>query len=132
MALKDISAKEHFRSPYHFSDFINAALYDGKQIVKPEELIVDDTDVSSLLNNDLEQVIGLHKNRDITMIHHTPYGDTCYGIENQSQVDAFIILRAMTYDHFKYLSQRKIVKSQIKELNHQKNILKKEKRMVKT
>ena len=47
----DIVLKNYWRNNEQFADFFNAVLFDGKQIIKPEELEDADTEESSVLEH---------------------------------------------------------------------------------
>ena len=54
----DTILKNFWKNNEHFADLFNAALFNGSQVIKPEDLSEADTDVSSLLkfNNHVETI----------------------------------------------------------------------------
>ena len=54
----DTILKNFWKNNEHFADLFNAALFNGSQVIKPEDLSEADTDVSSLLkfNNHTETI----------------------------------------------------------------------------
>lgn len=49
----DIVFKDYFKNFERFADFINGALYKGKQVINPDHLELDDTEVSSVNEKEL-------------------------------------------------------------------------------
>lgn len=47
----DTVLKNYWRSNERFADFFNAVLFEGKQVIRPEELEDADTDESSILEH---------------------------------------------------------------------------------
>ena len=47
----DIVVKNYWRNNEQFADFFNAALFDGEQIIKPDELEDLDTEESTVLEH---------------------------------------------------------------------------------
>lgn len=45
----DTILKNFWRDNHHFADLFNAALFDGEQVLNPDDLLEVDTDVSSFL-----------------------------------------------------------------------------------
>ncbi len=55
----DIVVKNYWRNNEQFADFFNAVLFDGEQMIKPEELEDMDTEESSVLEHrDYTESIG--------------------------------------------------------------------------
>ena len=47
----DTVLKNYWRSNERFADFFNAVLFEGKPVIKPDELEDEDTEESSVLEN---------------------------------------------------------------------------------
>ena len=88
----------------HFADLFNAAVFQGEQVLKPEDLKEADTDVSSVLkfNGHAETV---QKVWDV--VKKTAYGVdfVLWGLENQERIHYAMPLRHMIGDCFSYLKE---------------------------
>ena len=51
----DIIVKNYWRNNEQFADFFNAVLFDGKYVIKADELVDMDTEESSILEIGLPQ-----------------------------------------------------------------------------
>ena len=105
----DIVVKNYWSNNEVFADFFNAVLFNGKQVILPEELTVSDTDNSVIREQHdgvLESVSGA---RDSIKIHKrsTAHGVelVLLGLENQERVHYAMPLRVMGYDHGVYQKQ---------------------------
>ncbi len=49
---KDIILKSFWRDNEHFADLFNAALFNGSQVIKPDQLVEIDSDVSATIRSD--------------------------------------------------------------------------------
>lgn len=82
----------------------NAVFFDGKQVLKPEDLTEADTDVSSLLkfNGHAETV-----QKVMDVVKKTAYGVdfVIWGLENQEKVHYAMPLRHMIGDAFSYMKE---------------------------
>lgn len=101
---QDTALKNFWKDNERFADLFNAALFNGKRILRPEDLKEVDTDVSSLLrfNGHAET---LQKVFDV--VKKTAYGIEfiIWGLENQSKVHYAMPLRHMIGDAFSYLKE---------------------------
>lgn len=81
----DTILKAFWRNNERFADLFNAVLFDGKQILKPEELQEADTDLSSVLkiNSHAETI-----QKVFDVVKKTAYGVDfmIWGLENQDNV----------------------------------------------
>lgn len=81
----DTILKNFWRNNHHFADLFNAALFDGKQVLKPDDLTEVDTDVSSLIkfNGHAETV-----QKILDVVKKTAYGVdfVLWGLENQATI----------------------------------------------
>ncbi len=89
----------------HFADLFNAALFNGSQVIKPEDLSEADTDVSSLLkfNNHTETIQRIW---DVVK-KKTAYGVdfVILGLENQCKIHYAMPLRTILGDALSYLKE---------------------------
>ena len=82
---KDVRLKEFWRKNERFADLFNAALFSGKEVIKPEDLQEMDTDMSGIVSlKGVEQ--SLTRARDV--VKKSAYGVdfVILGIENQQKV----------------------------------------------
>ncbi|MCC8151615.1 MAG: transposase, partial [Lachnospiraceae bacterium] len=105
----DIVVKNYWGNNEVFADFFNAVLFNGKQVILPEDLTGSDTDnsvVKEQHNGVLESVSGA---RDSIKIHKksTAHGVelVLLGLENQERVHYAMPLRVMGYDLGVYKKQ---------------------------
>ena len=100
----DTILKNFWRDNHHFADLFNAALFDGEQVLKPDDLSEADTDVSSFLkfNGHAETV-----QKVLDVVKKTAYGIdfVIWGLENQSKIHYAMPLRHMIGDGFSYLKE---------------------------
>ena len=82
----------------------NAVFFDGKQVLKPEDLTEADTDVSSMLkfNGHAETV-----QKVMDVVKKTAYGVdfVIWGLENQEKIHYAMPLRHMIGDAFSYMKE---------------------------
>lgn len=74
-----------FKDKYHFSCLINTFLYQGQDIIKPEELTIVDSKIQAYT-------------RDVLMLWNGRYGCYYLGIENQLIENYPIPYRILNYD----------------------------------
>lgn len=102
----DSAEKEYWRREEEFADLFNAYLYDGRSVIRAEELEEQDTDVSCVLDvsDARESVKGA---RDVVRLakryHGTEYA--ILAIENQEGIHYGMPIRVMGYDHYTYRKQ---------------------------
>ncbi len=100
----DVILKEFWRQNERFADLFNAVLFQGKGIIKAEELIEMDTDVSGIVELQGEEK-SLIKMRDV--VKKSAYGAefVLLGVENQQKIHYGMPLRTMLYDGMGYLKE---------------------------
>ena len=100
----DTILKNFWRDNHHFADLFNAALFDGEQVLNPDDLSEADTDVSSFLkfNGHAETV-----QKVLDVVKKTAYGIdfVIWGLENQEKIHYAMPLRHMVGDTFSYLKE---------------------------
>lgn len=100
MGKKDTITKEYIRNPIVFADVFNKFIYDGEQIIQPENLTELDTTEITLPYGDGNAVVPEQKYRDVLKLvmadGHTTY--CILGVENQSDVHYAMPVRNMVYD----------------------------------
>ncbi len=110
MNTKDVKTKRYLKVGKRYADIFNFFLHNGKQVIKPEDLVEKDiTELLSLYYGMSEKEITKQKWRDLLKraIIATANG-TCYvllGIENQSEIHYAMPVRNMIYDAINYGTQ---------------------------
>ncbi|MBR1383912.1 MAG: Rpn family recombination-promoting nuclease/putative transposase [Ruminococcus sp.] len=109
MAEKDTVTKEYMQDKENFADAFNFFLYDGEQIIKPEQLRPLDTTSVALPYGEDGRPVPIQKYRDILKAAVAMEdGNAAYlllGIENQSQINYAMPVRNMLYDALQYVGQ---------------------------
>lgn len=103
MGKYDISEKEYFKNNEMFSNIFNYFLYDGQNEIKKEDL--EELDTKLVFTNPVDSI----RERDIykkAIIKND--GERTYlllGIENQTKMDKYMLLRIIGYNYFSYYNQ---------------------------
>ena len=92
---KDKMMKEFLENNAYFVDFFNAYFFDGKKVLKPENCVELDSEMNDA-NMDLE------KHVDVIRKYNDGNLYSAFIIENQSRVDASMVVRAATYEYVAY------------------------------
>ena len=101
---QDTALKNFWRDNERFADLFNAVLFNGKKVLKAEDLEEVDTDVSSIVKFDkhIETV-----KRILDVVRKTAYGVDfiIWGLENQGKIHYAMPLRHMIGDSLIYLKE---------------------------
>ena len=108
----DIVLKNYWNNNEQFADLFNAVLFQGRQVIKPEELESMDTEESTVMEH-REYAESIQAARDIIKIQKRfrPNGGAyavdlvMYGLENQEHIHYGMPLRVMIYDCGTYKKQ---------------------------
>lgn len=104
----DTVLKNYWRSNERFADFFNAVLFEGKPIIRPEELEDVDTDEASILEHGkyAESIQAARDNIKIRKKSKT-YGVefVMMGMEHQEHIHYAMPMRLMGYDYGTYKKQ---------------------------
>ena len=103
---KDKIMKEFLENNAYFVDFFNAYFFDGERVLKPENCMELDSEMNDS-NMDLE------KHVDVIRKYNDGNLYSAFIIENQSYVDASMVVRAATYEYVAY--DRMLKKNKTKE-----------------
>ena len=95
MKLKDKTMKEFLENNSYFVDFFNAYFFDGERVLKPENCEELDSEMNDS-NMDLE------KHVDVIRKYNDGNLYSAFIIENQSYVDASMVVRAAAYEYVAY------------------------------
>ena len=116
----DLILKNFWRDNDRFADLFNACVFNGKQILKPEDLTEVDTDISSLIkfNGHAETI-----QKVLDVVKKTAYGVdfVILGIENQQKIHYAMPLRHMIGDAFSYLKEYNELAAQNKKEKNLEN-----------
>ena len=104
----DTVLKNYWRNNDRFADFFNAVLFEGKQVIRPEELEDEDTEESSVLEHG-NFAKSIQASRDNIKIRKksTAYGIelVMLGMESQEHIHYAMPMRVMGYDYGVYKKQ---------------------------
>ena len=102
--IQDTALKNFWRDNQRFADLFNAVLFNGKEVLKAEDLEEVDTDVSSIVTFDkhIETV-----KRILDVVRKTAYGVDfiIWGLDNQGKIHYAMPLRHMIGDSLIYLKE---------------------------
>lgn len=110
MAGMDARTKEYVRDPYVFADLFNYLIYDGKPVLKPENLTEQDTLQLALPYGREGASIPVQRTRDVLKSAVLMTGENArylaiLGVENQLKVHYAMPVRNMLYDAIHYADQ---------------------------
>ena len=100
----DSTCKKLFRDDGCFADICNYAFFQGKQIIKPEELVSRENDVSTLIGKEALPM-ETKRYRDIVRKASINGEYMIIGVEHQSTLDKNMIIRILNYDAQLYVNQ---------------------------
>lgn len=104
----DTVLKNYWRDNERFADFFNAVLFEGRNVIKPEELEDRDTEESSILEH-RNKAKSIQAGRDNIKIRKksTVYGVelVMLGMESQEHIHYAMPMRVMGYDYGVYKKQ---------------------------
>lgn len=131
MSDKDSITKQYMQDNAIFADLFNFFMYDGRQVIKPENLQPVDTASIVFPYGDDNKYIPVQKYRDVLKMVTIKRDDKAtylvLGIENQSDIHYAMPVRNMLYDAMQYTSQiEQISKSHRKENSVSEKITKSE------
>ena len=107
--LKDKTMKEFLENNTYFVDFFNAYFFNGEKVLKPENCEELDSEMNDT-NMDLE------KHVDVIRKYNDGNLYSAFIIENQSYVDASMVVRAAVYEFVAYDRMlKKLKKNKAKE-----------------
>lgn len=111
MSKIDVCTKAYMSNPRFFSDAFNYYFFQGKPVVRPEELTVQDiTEIAIPYGEEADNlIIPAQKYRDILKMWTIMTSDTAtymlLGVENQANIHYAMPIRNMLYDALNYSSQ---------------------------
>ncbi len=119
MGQKDNKAKEYFSDNSRFSDICNFLIFDGKSVIKAENIEEQDSTETISFANEHGKILSLQKWRDLIKVCKK-IKDECYvviiGIEEQSDINYAMPVKCGIYDMINYADQIKKISNE-----HRKN-----------
>ena len=100
----DTTCKQLLRDGECFADLCNALYFHGRQVIKPENLISQENDVSTLIGKE-PLPMKMKRYRDIVRKASINGDYMIIGIEHQSTLDKNMIIRILNYAAQLYINQ---------------------------
>lgn len=108
MSNKNTVSHDYMSDNRHFADAINYFIYDGRQVIRPEDLVEENV-IEEIIIKNFNDLVTSQKIRDIvkraTIKSNGHVTFAILGIENQSEIHYAMPVRNMVYDSFNYASQ---------------------------
>ena len=105
----DIRTRAYIRDNSVFADICNYMLFDGEQVVKPEDLVEKDPGELVMPFREGEASVPIQKFRDVAKTVLIKESSECIyaivGVENQANVNYAMVVRNMLYDAVDYATQ---------------------------
>ena len=109
MGAKDIKAKEYLSDNTRFADLCNYYLFEGKNVIRPENLVAQDTTELLSVFGTTKKELQVQKWRDILKQAVIKKTDSCVyaiiGVENQTDIHYAMPVRCTIYDALNYGKQ---------------------------
>ena len=100
----DSACKKILRNNECFADLCNVVYFQGKQVIKPENLFSQENDLSTLIGKEIP-FFEAKRYRDIVRKANINGTYMIIGVEHQSSVDKEMIYRILNYDALLYKNQ---------------------------
>lgn len=121
MGEKDAITKNYMQDKTVFADAFNFLLYNGEQVIKPDQLKEADTDELTLPYGDDGKTVTIERFRDViksaAVMKDENRAYVILGIENQTELHYAMPVRNMLYDSIQYDKQVKKKASEHDENN---------------
>ena len=100
----DTTCKQLLRDGECFADLCNALYFHGRQVIKPEDLISQENDVSTLIG---KEPLPMETKRYRNIVRKASINGNymIIGVEHQSSLDKNMIIRILNYDAQFYINQ---------------------------
>ena len=100
----DSACRSFLSNDVSFASFINAVVFEGEQLIRPENLVRYENDTAFIIN-DSKRIEDKKRRRDI-VVKSDVNGIYCIlGVEHQSSVDQAMVVRCDIYEMLEYLKQ---------------------------
>lgn len=119
MGKKNTSVERLLSDEERFADLFNAHFYNGKQVIKAENLRKDDTVKNAVIKDKNNKNVFVERFRDINMTTELGTKLVLLTCENQTKIHYAMAVRSMLYDALDYMAQvEKIAKKNKEEKNY--------------
>lgn len=105
MGKSNIAVKQWLRNKKRFADLFNGTIFQGQQVILPEELEEIDSESSMIVTDKNQKEKGVQKYRDIAMRWKKEIQLSILACENQNKVHYAMPVRMMLYDSLTYTDQ---------------------------
>lgn len=105
MGKSNIAVKQWLRNKKRFADLFNGTIFQGQQVILPEELEEIDSESSMIVTDKRQKEKGVQKYRDIAMRWKKDIQLSILACENQSKIHYAMPVRMMLYDSLTYTDQ---------------------------
>ena len=105
MGQSNAAVRQWMGNPKRFADLFNATLFDGEQVIRPEELEPADEEEDVLMTDKNGKKQEVHRYRDIVMKWKKEAVLILLACENQAKVHYAMSVRNMLYDSLSYVGQ---------------------------
>ena len=100
----DSACRTFLSNDVSFASFINAVVFEGEQLIRPENLVRYENDTAFIIN-DSKRIEDKKRRRDI-VVKSDINGIYCIlGVEHQSSIDETMVIRCGIYEMLEYLKQ---------------------------
>ncbi len=106
---QDTATKEYFSNNVRFADIVNYYLFEGRKVIKEDQLRSIDTNYASSGVQRIRDIV-MEVAYDMAMKTDGVMNYIIVGIENQSQIDYGMVVRTLLYDALAYDRQMKEIK----------------------
>lgn len=107
MGQGNAAVKQWMSNPNRFADLFNATVFQGEQIVLPEELEPAETETDLLVTDKNGKIREVQRHRDIVMHWKKGARFVLLACENQQRIHYAMPVRSMLYDSLSYTAQIK-------------------------
>ncbi|MGE9963713.1 Rpn family recombination-promoting nuclease/putative transposase [Fusicatenibacter saccharivorans] len=105
MGQSNAAVRQWMGNPKRFADLFNATVFNGEQVIRPEELEPADGEEDILLTDKNGKKQEVHRYRDIVMKWKKDAVLILLACENQAKVHYAMSVRNMLYDSLSYVGQ---------------------------
>lgn len=109
MAKKAAAVKQWIGNRRRFANLFNAKIFDGVQIIKPEDLEPIEGETHILIQTKEGKKQEIHRYRDVTMRWKGQMDLMILACENQDKIHYAMPVRTMIYDGLSYVQQLKLM-----------------------
>lgn len=120
MAESDVAMKVWLKNKERFADFFNGIVFNGRQVIKPDELEVVDSEADIVVTDKDKNNRFIQRHRDVVMRWSGEMNLAILAIENQTSVNNAMPVRVMVYDALSYDEQLKELHEKKKRKNSKK------------